>query len=253
MRKILYLSIFLLSILMISCKPDPIDNGDDDTNNTDTIQEEPLVRKYLVREYWTDRDKPIFIIDWNDDFTRIEHLITDSGTMYQVNYHFQYYDEDSIRIYITLPEVNQGMYMYTNYTCHMNDGRISKIDMYYNEKYKDTRDYKYDDKNRLIEAGGTSFVWDNNNVTKICYSDDTINYYKTGNYIHPYYTLPYLLPSCSYFTTFGTYITKPLWRNFWEYPEQYHYKFDIDGYVTNVYYKTVDSVYLTYINYEYDY
>ena len=255
MKKILYLSIFLLSVLMISCKPDPIDKGDDDTNNTDTIHEEPLVRKYLVREYYDDRDKPILIIDWNDDFTRIEHLITDSGGMYQVNYHFQYYDEDSIKVYITLPEVNQGFYAYTNYICHLNDGRISKIDMYFNEKYKDTRHYKYDDNDRLIEAGAACFIWEDDNVIKkySLYNSDTINYAKRGGHIHPYYTLPYLLPTCSYFSSFATFITQPLWKNMEECTDRGCYEYDSDGYVTYTYHITEEGEHQTFRCYEYDY
>ena len=88
MKKTLFPLILLLSVLMIACKPDPI-GGEDDNN--DTLPETPMVRKYLVREYMTDRNKPSLIIKWNDDFTRIEYITTDSGSMYQVNYHFQYY------------------------------------------------------------------------------------------------------------------------------------------------------------------
>ena len=76
--------------MMTACKPDPTNNEGDDNN--DTIQEEePIVKKYLVREYIIDKNKPIFIIDWNDDFTRIEHITTDSGTYNQVEYDFYYY------------------------------------------------------------------------------------------------------------------------------------------------------------------
>ena len=47
--------------MMTACKPDPINNEGDDNN--DTIQEEePIVKKYLVREYIIDKNKPIFII-----------------------------------------------------------------------------------------------------------------------------------------------------------------------------------------------
>ena len=81
MKKILFTLILLLSVLMIACKPDPIGGGEDDNN--DTLPETPLVRKYLVRECRTTGfglDNPSFIIDWNDDFTRIKHITTDSGT-----------------------------------------------------------------------------------------------------------------------------------------------------------------------------
>ena len=244
----------LLSILMTTCKPDPINNDDDDNN--DTIQEKPFVKKYLVREYYDDREKPILIIDWNDDFTKIEQIITDTGGMYQVNYHFQYYDEDSIKVYITLPEVNQGFYAYTNYMCHLKDGRINRIDMYFNENPKDTRHYVYDDKNRLIKAGGTHFAWEDDNVY-MKYSPlpngDTIVYGNVGEHIHPYYSLPYLLPTCSYFSSFGSYITQPLWKNMSECTERGCYEYDSDGWVTYTYYITEEGIYQTFRNYEYAY
>jgi hypothetical protein len=87
MKKILLLSIILLSVMMTACKPDPINNEGDDNN--DTIQEEePIVKKYLVREYADYMGRLRYIIDWNEDFTRIEHITADSGTWDQIDYDF---------------------------------------------------------------------------------------------------------------------------------------------------------------------
>ena len=254
MKKIFLLPLLLLSILMTNCKPDPTPGEDDDNFGNDTLPETPLVRKYLVREYIDDWGKPMLIIDWNDDFTRINQIITDSGGIYQVNYHFKYYDEDSIKVYITLPEVNQGFYTYTNYMCHLKDGRINQIDMYFKENPKDTRLYVYDDQNRLIKAGGTNFVWEDNNVIIKWGVSDTINYSKNyGQHYHPYYTLPYLLPSCSYFSSFGSYITQPLWENISECTERGCYEHDSDGYVTYTYHITEEGTHQPFRHYEYDY
>ena len=258
MKKIFLVPLLLLSILMITCRPEPMPGENDDNSSNDTLPETPLVRKYLVREYMTDRNKPSLIIKWNDDFTRIEYITTDSGSMYQVNYHFQYYEEDSINVYTTVPEVNQGTYFFTRYTCHLNNGRISSLDTYFNDNFKYTLHYEYDDKNKLVEAGGACFVWEGDNVKKM--------YYSNGNYtivydnviaetVDPYYTLPYLLPSSTQFTSCGSYITKPLWKNYRKWPGDYCYDYecDSDGYVTNVYIITEEGCRKLIYCYEYDY
>ena len=81
---------------MIRCKPDPIDNGDDDTNNTDTIQEKPLVRKYLTKQLLNDDpEKIILSIDWNEDCSQIINVKHGTGNGDYVNYDFTYYRNDS--------------------------------------------------------------------------------------------------------------------------------------------------------------
>ena len=241
----------LLSILMTTCKPDPINNDDDDNN--DTIQEKPFVKKYLVREYAYYICRPKYVIDWNYDFTRINHIIADSGTYDQINYDFDYYGEDSMRVSVYEP----GHISKTNYICHLDNGKITKIDFYYEDILKNVHYRSYDSNDRLISNidsvhnCGTLFEWEGDNVCKtIRYPDGhTTIYNDFSKHIHPYYTLPHLLPGYGY----NAYITKPLWKNFEFTNENFFYEYDSDGYVTNVYYMSDDSVSHLYKSYEYDY
>ena len=148
MKKIFLLPLLLLSILMTNCKPDPTSGEDGDNFGNDTLPETPLVRKYLVREYRYGSDKPTFIIDWNDDFTRIKHITTDSGTYNQVEYDFDYYAEDSMKVSVYIPNHTSK----TNYICHMKDGKITKMDFYYCDTYEKTIHRTYNDDGKLISS-----------------------------------------------------------------------------------------------------
>ena len=257
MKKILYLSIFLLSILMISCKPDPIDNGDDDTNNTDTIHEEPLVRKYLVREYRYGGDKPVFIIDWNEDFTKIEHITTDSGTYNQLEYDFDYYGEDSMKVSVYEP----GHISPTNYVCYLEDRRITRINFYHREEYQYSVYRTYDKNGKIMsESNNTNnlesrFVWQDDNLYMryIHPNGDTIIYDNFGEHIHPYYTQPHWLPGYAGDAGYSYgYITKPFWKNFGTCSERGCYEYDADGYVTYSYHITEEGEHVPHARYEYD-
>ena len=246
----------LLSILMTTCKPDPINNGDDDNN--DTIQEKPFVRKYLVREYRYGGDKPTFIIDWNDDFTRIEHITTDSGTYNQVEYDFDYYGEDSMKVSVYEP----GHTSKTNYICHLENNKIIKIDFHYRDEYQYSVYKSYDNTGKIIcESNNTNnlesrFVWQNDNLYMryIHPNGDTIVYDNFGEHIHPYYTQPHWLRGYSGSGGYGQeYITQPFWKNFATCSERGCYEYDSDGYVTYSYHITEEGTQVPHARYEYAY
>ena len=240
---------------MMTCKPDPIGGEDDDTNN-DTIPEKPIVRKYLVREYMTDRNKPIFIIDWNEDFTRIEHITTDSGTYNQVEYDFDYYGDDSMKVCVNYP----GYISKTYYVCHFERGDIIQVDFYYRDEYNLSEYRELDNKGRIISLSNSTnnlekrFVWHDDNLymTYIYPEGDTIFYGDFGEHIHPYYTQPHWLEGYSDGCIYG-YITQPFWKNFGTCSERGCYEYDSDGYVTYSYFITEEGVHQPFRHYEYDY
>ena len=238
MKKILLLSIILLSVMMTACKPDPINNEGDDNN--DTIQEEePIVKKYLVREYADYMGRLRYIIDWNDDFTRIEHITADSGTWDQIDYDFYYYGVDSMKVVAYTPSSGLNN---SSYVCYLTNNRIFKIDFYSNNEYKYTNYRTYNEEGKLISNidsvnnCGTIFEWEGNNVVKTySYSDGEETGTIYGNFsehIHPYYTLPHLLRGYGY----NIYISQPLWKNFAIRSESHKYEYDSDGYVISEYY-----------------
>ena len=259
-RTLLFLSIFLLSLLMMTCKPDPIGGEDDNTNN-DTLQEEPIVKKYLVRECRSTGfglDNPVFIIDWNDDFTKIEHITTDSGTYNQLEYDFDYYAEDSMKVSVYAP----GHTSKTNYICHLEDGKITRIDFYYKTEYKHSVYRRYDEKGKIYSESNstnnkeTRFVWrdDNLYMTYRYPEGDTTIYGDFGEHIHPYYTQPHWLRGYGSYAGYSLgYITKPFWKNYWECTEKACYEYDTDGYVTSVFHINEDGSNILYAKYEYDY
>ena len=61
MKKIFLVPLLLLSILMITCKPEPTPDEDDDNSSNDTLQETPLVRKYLTKELLNDDPEKIYL------------------------------------------------------------------------------------------------------------------------------------------------------------------------------------------------
>ena len=257
MKKIFLVPLLLLSILMITCKPEPTPDEDDDNSSNDTLQETPLVRKYLVREYRYGSDKPTFIIDWNDDFTRIEHITTDSGTYNQVEYDFDYYAEDSMKVSVYIPNHTSK----TNYICHMKDGKITQIDFYYKNEYEHSVYRSYDEKGKIIsESNNTNnlesrFIWQDDNLHMIIHhNSDTSVYNNFGEHIHPYYTQPHWLRGYSGSGGYGqTYITKPFWKNFGTCSERGCYEYDSDGYVTYSYHITEEGTHVPHARYEYDY
>ena len=95
----------LLAFALTACKPDPEpeptpNNGGQNNDTTETV-----VKKYLVKEYYADfPDEPLKVIEWNDDFTRITHITTYKNNPYQLDFSFEYYGDDSLRVVLSKPE-----------------------------------------------------------------------------------------------------------------------------------------------------
>ena len=231
MKKILYLSIFLLSVLMISCKPDPIDNGDDDTNNNDTIHEEPLVKKYLTKQLLNDDPERIILsIDWNEDCSQIKNVKYGTGNKDYVNYDFTYYESDSI--VVTLSIVPYDGYFsypiwslyYDKMVIHLKNGNIDQIYGYGNGKLLDVEEYVYNEEGKLIEriywndlqrVAKDTFEWDGDNVTEAFMINGNYKYEEFTEYIHPHYTLPFYLSNEVAFEVQKPLFT-PLWKNIYK-------------------------------------
>ncbi len=120
----------LLAFALSACKPDPEpepapNNGGQNNDTTETV-----VKKYLVKEYYADfPDEPLKVIEWNDDFTRITHITTYKNNPYQLDFSFEYYGDDSLRVVLSKPENSWALVVFTDYTCRFdNDGKIHFID-----------------------------------------------------------------------------------------------------------------------------
>ncbi len=256
MKKILYLSIFLLSILMISCKPDPIDNGDDDTNNTDTIQEEPLVRKYLTKQLLNDDPEKIMLsIDWNEDCSQIKNVKYSMGYGSTANYKFTYYDYDSIKVDISmLDELPNWTPYYDVMMIHLNKERnIDKIYCYVDNVLQDIEKYAYNENGKLQERiywndeHKDKFEWTGDNVTKAVINENEYSY-ELIDFIHPHYTIPFYM-SDQIFETGGRPLFTPLWKNMIK--DYCDYEIDENNYIVKKMYKdnATDTVRLFYSYY----
>lgn len=230
---------------MISCKPDPIDNGDDDTNNTDTIQEEPLVRKYLTKQLLNDDpEKIILSIDWNEDCSQIINVKHGTGNGDYVNYDFTYYRNDSIVVTLSIVPYD-GFYSYPIWclyydkmTIYLKDNKIDKIYGYGEGRLLDIEEYVYNEEGKLIErmywndvqrVAKDTFEWDGDNVVKAYMINGTYEYKEFTKYIHPHYTLPFYLSNEVAFEVQKPLFT-PLWKNI---PKDYErIEVDNDGYLS---------------------
>ena len=230
----------LLVVTLVACKPEPqpepLPNNGGQNNDTTEI----MVKKYLVKEYYTDPQCPIRDIQWNEDFSRIIHISTYKNTNYQLEYDFEYYGTDSIRVVMSKPEDSWASVFFTNYTCVLDkDGRIDRIDYYYNSDYQSTEKYSYDTQGRLVcvkdeqHNVGTRYEWNGENVctTYNIPSEELQNSFGgfTG-YLHPECCMPYLFPDCDSYHFW--HLTEPLWHNWHnEFPDM-QVECDKDGYVT---------------------
>ena len=231
-KHLLYLCCMVLAITACQkTKPD--------ANDINPIPE-PVVKKYLVKEYYENNPtNPIRVIEWNDEFTQISHITTDSNTYYQLDYSFEYFGNDSMQVVLSKPENSWVLVLFTKYICHFDDkGRISFIDYYFNSNYQSSEKYNYDLSGRLISVVdekhnvGTRFVWNGDNVSEtysISSGELTNSFDNFSDYIHPHYTLPYLLPDCNSYNFW--HLTEPLWKNWYNYTPDMHYDYDSEGYV----------------------
>ena len=239
MKKYLLFLIIIVASLMAACQKPEDEAGDDVVVTADTT--EPVVKKCLVMEYCAGYvDKPERVIEWNDDFTRITHVTTRQNTPWQLDFDFEYYGNDSMRVVLSRPDYSWALVYFSDYTCHFDtQGRVSSIDYYVYSDYKYTEKYHYDDWGKLVGVEdeehhcGFRFVWDGENVSDRIdiYEGDTVYHYDGFvPQIHPYSTLPYLLRSGD---SYGfEYLTNPLWRNWYNHASNMGYEYDEDNYVT---------------------
>ena len=176
MKKVLSI-ICILAVAMTACqKQETASDGNNNTNaaNFANTSEIP-VKKYLVKEYYgEDPTYPERVIEWNDDFTRITHITTQLNTCWQLDYDFEYYGNDSMRVVLSKPDDAHAMVFFSDYTCHFDEeGRISSIDYFYNSQYQSSVKYNYDESGKLVSTIdeehniGLRYVWDGDNVCEV--------------------------------------------------------------------------------------
>lgn len=228
----------ILALLLAACqKPDP---GVDPNGNQPTDTTETIVKKYLVKEYYAEAPaQPVRVIEWNEDFTQIMHITTDSNTYYQVDYSFEYYGEDSMRVVLSTPTNSSAGLLFSEYLCHFDEtGKISSIDYFLNSSYQQTESYCYDLSGKLESVVdeahncGIRFVWDGDNVCETCDVQTGETERRFGDFsehLHPDCTMPYLLPDGNTYNFW--YLTEPLWKNWYNYAANMQYEYDEDGFV----------------------
>lgn len=250
---------FLLSFALVACKPDPEPIPNDGGQNNDTV--EIIVKKYLVREYYEMfPDEPLLVIEWNEDFTKTTHITTYKNNSYQLDYSFEYFGNDSMRVVLSKPVDSWALVYFTEYICHFDEsGKISTIDYYVNSEKSVSEKYNYDLSSKLVsivekeqDAPCWHFFWDGDNVceVKIPSGETLYNYTAFTDYYHPYYTLPYLLRSGDGYHSM--FLTKPLWKNWYTNNSSgARYEVDEDGYVNHAYFITEEGDTNSRICYEY--
>ena len=257
MKKITLL-LCVLSLLITACKPETEpesmpNEGGQQINDTTEI----MVKKYLVKEFLGDTMFPIRIIDWNEDYTKINHIRTFASgiSYYQLDHDFEYYGEDSIRIIVTQPQNSWAWPLFTTCTCHLEEGRIHRIDYYRNSIFQTADLFEYDELGRLVkrESEGTNieihYKWEGENVISIedGRTGEIIETYGDFcDHIHPDYTLPYYL-----FNGYYQHLTEPLWKNGCSISNECQHDSDADGYITRIYYFDEQGNKTTFKIYEY--
>ncbi len=235
MKKILFW-LGLIALVTTACKPEP-EPGDPNGHETNDTTE-AVVKKYLVKEYYANApDQAIRVINWNNDFSKITHITTQQNTYFQLDFSFEYYGSDSMRVVLSKPNNSSALVLFTDYTCFFDElGRISKIDYFANSEYQSSQKYNYDSSGKLISVrdeehdAGYRFVWDGDNVCEIYLGDTPYTINGFSNHYHPYYSFPYLLSSGDGYNS--QFLTMPLWKNWYNYSPDIQYKYDEEGYVT---------------------
>lgn len=251
----------LLAFALAACKPDPEPEPmpNDGGQNNDTT--ETVVKKYLVKEYFSDPDQPERIIEWEDGFERIKRIVTKPGNpMYEVTYNFEYYNDDSLRVEISLPEQTAFWIIgFSSFTAYLSAGKIAKINYFRDGVLHYTEEYNYDDRGRLISVlnngehpHGQYYKWDDENVVEIRNVGGNLqNFDDFCEHIHPEYTMPFVLFN-GYTAQYGDgYITKPLWKNWRKWDGICKHDIDEDGYVTLSYFVNLEGDTLPHTHYVY--
>ena len=245
MKKVLSI-ICILAFALTACQKQEQETaqGGDNNNieaNSTTNTSEMAVKKYLVKEYYgEDPTYPERFIEWNDDFTRITHITTQLNTYWQLDYDFEYYGNDSMRVVLSKPDDAHVMVLFSDYTCHFDEeGRISSIDYYCNSQYQSSVKYNYDESGKLVSTMdeehniGLRYVWDGDNVCEVYkIPSGELQYSFSGftEHFHPHCTMPFLLEDGNSYAFW--HLTEPLWKNWYNETPDMHYEFDEDGYVT---------------------
>ena len=233
--KKLFILICIIATTLTACrKPEPGVIPEND---------EPVVKKYLVRQLLNDDPERIMLaIDWNDDFTKILHVKYGLGSGPCIDYDFIYYDNDSIQVtWSVLNIVSFWSFWYNRIVIHLREERIDSICCYVGNDLKDVEHYFYNDENKLIrrtyynDAANDVFRWNGNNVVeyKILEDNTTVVFDTFTGFIHPHYTLPFYLS-----TEVAYEIRQPLLNPLWKYqpilPNYKEYEADEDGYITKM-------------------
>lgn len=242
MKNLLLLTCITALAFSACHKPEPEPNGGETTDS--------VVRKYLVKTYISDPNQPEKTIEWEDGFKRIKRIVTKPGNPYfEVAYDFEYFGNDSLSVVILLPEQSSFWHVgFSNFTCHLNEGRITSVDYYRRDTYQYTEEYGYDERGRLISVinngehpHGIIYEWDGENVCEsrsILPESDIHKYTDFCEHIDPEYTMPFVLFN-GWTDQYGDgYLTKPLWKNWRKWnmdTESCSHEFDEDGYVTMTY------------------
>lgn len=232
----------LLALVLTACHKT---NADVDSNSVTPTPEEPMVKKYLVKQLMNDDPEKIMLaIDWNDDYSKILHVKYGLGYGSILDYDFKYYDEDSIRVIMSMPPHSYPMwsFWYDSIMIHLHEGKIDSVGCYTNGTLKEQEYYLYNDEDKLIKReyfGGVSdfFEWEGDDVVTYrmygMYYTDTIKIDTFTQYIHPQYTIPFYLAS-----EVALEVQQPLFNPMWKHQPILHFykKFeaDEDGYVTKM-------------------
>ena len=257
MKNILLFTCIFALALTACRKPEPgIDPNGNETTDT-------LVKKYLVKTYISNPEEPEKIIEWDEGFKKINRIVTKPGNpSFEVAYDFEYYGDDSIRVVISLPEYSSFWYIgFSNYICHLNDGRITTVDYYLYDAYQYTEEYNYDERGRLISVlnngehpHGNYYEWDEDNVCKtrgVLPESDIHEYNDFCEHIDPEYSMPFVL-FCGKTAQYGDgYLTKPLWKNWRKWNGICKHEVDKDGYVTLSYFVNLEGDTLPHTHYVY--
>lgn len=260
MKRILFW-LGLIALVTTACKPEPEPGGFNGGGSNDTT--ETLVKKYLVKEYTIDPEQPEKIIEWDEEYKRIERIITKPGNpLYEVAYDFEYFNNDSMRMVISLPENSAFWYIgFSNCTCHLEEGKIVTVDYYRYDVYQYTDEYHYDEEGRIISVlnngehlHGQYYEWDGDNVVEIrgvLPESITQEYTDFCDHIHPEYTMPFVLFT-GWTAQYGDgYLTKPLWKNWRKSDGSCKHEVDEDGYVTLSYFVDIKGDTISYTHYVY--
>lgn len=253
-----FLGLIILALTITACKPD-IEPGAEPNGGEMNDTTETEVKKYLVKQLLNDDPERIMLaIEWNDDCSKILHVKHGTGYGSCIEYDFSYYDDDSIRVELTLPAGSYPIWevWYDCMIIHLKENKIDSICCYKEGSLKDIEHYYYNEEGKLAErkyfGDATDFFkWENDDVVEYSILGHSTVVFKTfTSYIHPHYTLPFYLSNEAAFE-----VRRPLFGPFWKHqPIQSNYNVyeaDEDGYITKMTHKGYADSLNYYVSYYY--